>query len=71
MEELKEVYGNRLEEEEEEEDGSFWKKKQQLDACWQETLQKISTCQELGDHYAQRVSTVSSRGGSGETGSEE
>ncbi|XP_034417600.1 coiled-coil domain-containing protein 141 [Cyclopterus lumpus] len=60
MEELREVYRKRLEEEEEEEEeaGSFWKKKQQLDTCWQETLQKISTCQELGDHYVQTVSTV-------------
>ncbi|XP_068592421.1 coiled-coil domain-containing protein 141 isoform X2 [Cebidichthys violaceus] len=59
MEELMEIYRKRPEEDEEEEAGSSRKKKKQLDACWQETLQKILTCQELGDDCVRTVSTVS------------
>ncbi|XP_068457611.1 coiled-coil domain-containing protein 141 isoform X2 [Clinocottus analis] len=57
MEELREVYRTRLEEGEA---GSSRKKKEQkqLDSCWQETLQKISTCEKLGEHYVQTFSTV-------------
>ncbi|XP_075968316.1 coiled-coil domain-containing protein 141 [Anarhichas minor] len=58
MEELMEIYRKRSEEEEA---GSSRKKKKkkQLDACWQETLQKILTCQELGADCVQTVATVS------------
>ncbi|KAM6955110.1 uncharacterized protein PEZ65_000046 [Lycodopsis pacificus] len=56
MEELMEIYRKRPEEEEA---GRSRKKQQQLDACWQETLQKILTCQELGADCVQTVATVS------------
>lgn len=58
MEELMEIYRKRPEEEE---DGSSRKKQQQLDACWQETLQKILTCQELGADCVQTVAAVTSQ----------
>lgn len=74
MEGLREIYMRRPEEDEEEEEregkeadnsnirttssSSSPEKKKQVDACWQETLQRLLAVQELGNNYINTVSMV-------------
>ncbi|XP_070832697.1 centromere-associated protein E-like [Chaetodon trifascialis] len=71
MEKLKEIYMRRPDEEEEEQKQAEGEavgantssrppvKKKQVDTCWQATLQKFLTAQELGNTYAHAVSMAS------------
>lgn len=79
MEGLREFYMRRPEEDEEEEEregkeadnirttssSSSPEKKKQVDACWQETLQRFLSVQELGNNYINTVSTVTRLSGTG------
>ncbi|XP_076603855.1 uncharacterized protein LOC143330952 isoform X2 [Chaetodon auriga] len=63
MEELREIYMRRPDEEGDAVSGNTTSrppvKKKQVDTCWQATLQKFVTAQELGNTYARTVSMVS------------
>lgn len=56
MEELKEMYRRRPKEEESHIRSP--QKKNQVDAYWQETLQRFHTAQKLGNNYVHTVTTV-------------
>ncbi|XP_023253042.1 coiled-coil domain-containing protein 141 [Seriola lalandi dorsalis] len=72
MEELREIYRRRPEEEEEREAGRSNirttsssrspLKKKQVQTCWEETLQRLVTAQELGNNYVHTVTLVSGAG---------